>query len=187
MNSAISPACAFGRGPSGRGARTPRATSRRRPRRTTACSSASARARCRASSYGEIADTTTAAPARASREATQPMRPMFVSRSSFEKPRSLVRCSRTTSPSSRSTSRPRSSSSVATRPAIVDLPAAERPVNQTTKPLMRAPPCAGRTRSSPRRPSDPRGPRPAACSACSRSTRSRGRAARCRAARARWM
>ena len=48
------------------------------------------------------------------------MRSMFVSRSSFEKPRPLERCVRTTSPSSVSTTSPRCSSSAATRPAIVD-------------------------------------------------------------------
>ena len=46
--------------------------------------STSERACRRASAYGEIAETTTAAPARASRDATQPMRAMFASRSSFE-------------------------------------------------------------------------------------------------------
>ena len=59
------------------------------------------------------------------------MRSMFVSRSAFEKPSPLERCSRTTSPSRRSTSRPASSSSAATSAAIVDLPAAERPVSQS--------------------------------------------------------
>src|SRR5438552_12814755 len=63
------------------------------------------------------------------------MRSMFVSRSSFEKPRPLDRCSRTSSPSSHSTSRPRRSSSGRTSSAIVVLPAPERPVNQSVNPL----------------------------------------------------
>src|SRR2546423_2490281 len=93
------------------------------------CSTIS-RAFRRASTYGEIAETITAAPCRVSREATQPMRSMFVSRSSFEKPRPLQRCSRTSSPSSHSTERPRRSSSGRTSSAIVVLPAPENPVNQ---------------------------------------------------------
>src|SRR3989454_3756194 len=60
---------------------------------------------------------------------------MFVSRSSFENPSPLERCSRTSSPSSHSTSRPRRSSSGRTSSAIVVLPAPERPVNQSVKPL----------------------------------------------------
>src|SRR5207253_9871287 len=60
-----------------------------------ACCSTSDRACRRISSYGEIAETTTTAPARARRDATQPMRAMFVSRSSFEKPRPFERWVRT--------------------------------------------------------------------------------------------
>src|SRR2546421_11062007 len=63
------------------------------------------------------------------------MRSMFASRSSFEKPRPLQRCSRTSSPSSHSTERPRRSSSGRTSSAIVVLPAPESPVNQRVKPL----------------------------------------------------
>ncbi len=69
-----------------------------------------------------MAETTTAAPARVSREATQPMRSMFASRSAFEKPSPYERCVRTTSPSSRSTSRPRRSSSGATSSEMVVFP-----------------------------------------------------------------
>src|SRR3712207_386596 len=76
----------------------------------------------------------TAAPWRVSREATQPIRSMFVSRSSFEKPRPFERWVRTVSPSRYSTMQPRSSSAGPTRCAIVDLPAPERPVNQSVKP-----------------------------------------------------
>src|SRR5438552_684436 len=76
----------------------------------------------------------TAAPCRVRRDATQPMRSMFVSRSSFEKPRPFERCSRTSSPSSHSTSRPRRSSSGRTSSAIVVLPAPDRPVNQRVNP-----------------------------------------------------
>ena len=61
---------------------------------------------------------------RVSREATQPMRSMFVSRSSFEKPRPFERCVRTVSPSRYSTTWPRCSSSGPTRCAIVVLPGA---------------------------------------------------------------
>src|SRR2546421_5037386 len=76
----------------------------------------------------------TAAPCRVRRDATQPMRSMFVSRSSFENPRPLERCSRTSSPSSHSTRRPRRSSSRRTSSAIVVLPAPLSPVNQSVKP-----------------------------------------------------
>src|SRR2546421_5232641 len=62
------------------------------------------------------------------------MRSMFVSRSSFEKPSPLDRCSRTSSPSSHSTRSPRRSSSGRTSSAIVVLPAPERPVNHRVKP-----------------------------------------------------
>src|ERR671934_784509 len=82
-----------------------------------------------------MAETITAAPWRVSRDATQPMRSMLVSRSSFEKPRPLERCSRTSSPSSHSTSRPRRSSSGRTSSAMVVFPAPERPVNHSVNPL----------------------------------------------------
>src|SRR5712692_808700 len=94
----------------------------------------SARAFRRVSSYGEITDTSAAAPWRVNLEATQPMRSMFVSRSSFEKPRPLDRCVRATSPSRYSTLRPRRSSSGPTSSAIVVFPALGRPVNQTVNP-----------------------------------------------------
>src|SRR5437660_826324 len=75
-------------------------------------------------------------PLRATSRATYPMRRMLVSRSSFEKPRPFERWVRTSSPSSSSAWRPRRSSSAASALAIVDLPAPESPVNQTTKPLL---------------------------------------------------
>src|SRR5204863_8462649 len=62
------------------------------------------------------------------------MRSMLVSRSSFEKPRPFDRCSRTSSPSSHSTRRPRRSSSGRTSSAMVVLPAPLRPVNQRVNP-----------------------------------------------------
>src|SRR5438105_9551166 len=62
------------------------------------------------------------------------MRSMFVSRPSFEKPRPFERCSRTSSPSSHSTSRPRRSNSGRTSSAIVVFPAPDRPVNHSVKP-----------------------------------------------------
>src|SRR5436305_1920272 len=68
----------------------------------------------------------TAAPWRVSREATQPIRSMFVSRSSFENPSPFERWVRTVSPSRYSTMQPRASSSGPTRCAIVVLPAPER-------------------------------------------------------------
>src|SRR5439155_1276061 len=83
--------------------------------------STSARAFCRVSSYGEIAAVITAPPCRVSREATQPMRSMFVSRSSFEKPRPFDSRVRTVSPSRYSTTSPRRPSSGPTRWAIVVL------------------------------------------------------------------
>src|SRR5581483_3889441 len=60
--------------------------------------STNARAFCRASAYGEMADTMTATPARVRRDATQPMRSTFASRSPFENPSPYDRCVRTTSP-----------------------------------------------------------------------------------------
>src|SRR5690348_15439547 len=105
-----------------------------------------------------MAETTTAAPCRVSREATQPMRSTFVSRSSFENLSPRDRCVRTTSPSSFSTMRPRRTSSGATRSAIVVLPEPESPVNQRVKPVTS---CGCRTRSSTRgNPWFPRGPPP---------------------------
>src|SRR4029450_9176875 len=77
----------------------------------------------------------TAPPCLVIREATQPTRSMFVSRSSFEKPSPFERCWRTASPSRYSTTRPRRSSSGPTISATVVLPAPERPVNQRVKPL----------------------------------------------------
>ena len=68
------------------------------------------RALRRVSSYGEIAAAITA-PWRVRRDATQPIRSMFVSRSSFEKPRPFERRVRTVSPSRYSTTWPRRSSS----------------------------------------------------------------------------
>src|SRR5215212_638901 len=61
---------------------------------------------------------------------------MFVSRSSFEKPRPLLRCVRTTSPSSTSTLRLIARSSRSTISDTVDFPAPERPVNQIVKPVV---------------------------------------------------
>src|SRR5581483_9591316 len=150
-------------------------------------SSTRERALRRASAYGEIADTITAAPARVSREATQPMRAMFASRSSFEKPRPCERCVRTTSPSSRSTSRPRRSSCGATSSEMVVLPEPESPVNHTVKPVTG--PCGCRTRSCRSRPSGlparPRPGSPASCTGCSRWTDTRRRAAGCTGSRSR--
>src|SRR4051794_26362407 len=65
------------------------------------------------------------------------MRRTLVSRSSREKPRPLERWVRTSSPSRTSTWTPRWRSSAASMAASVLLPAPERPVNQTTKPLIR--------------------------------------------------
>src|SRR5258706_12074500 len=62
------------------------------------------------------------------------MRRMLVSRSSFEKPSPFDRCMRTSSPSSVSTCTPRREISPASIAAKVDLPAPDKPVNQTTKP-----------------------------------------------------
>src|SRR5579859_3302123 len=64
------------------------------------------------------------------------MRRMLVSRSSLEKPRPFERCVRTSSPSSSSECRPRRVSSVCRAFAMVDLPAPDRPVNQTTNPWL---------------------------------------------------
>src|SRR3989440_7672770 len=135
VNSLISPRKAFSYRPlTSRRAHSSTDASTKTSTNVPFCSTIS-RAFRRASTYGEIAETITAAPCRVSREATQPMRSMFVSRSSFEKPRPLQRCSRTSSPSSHSTERPRRSSSGRTSSAIVVLPAPESPVNQRVKPL----------------------------------------------------
>ena len=160
-------------------------------------------------SYGEIAAAITAPPWRVRREATQPIRSMFVSRSSFEKPRPFERCVRTVSPSRYSTIRPRRSSSGPTTWAIVDLPDPERPVNQSVKPPSRTRSDSGcswawmfsvirflsirvvargcRTRACRSRPSGLRAPPPpassAGCRGCSRSSGSRSRAAGCRESR----
>src|SRR5689334_2563398 len=64
------------------------------------------------------------------------MRRMLVSRSSREKPSPLLRCVRTSSPSSTSTGTPRSRSATASRAESVDLPAPESPVNQTVNPSL---------------------------------------------------
>src|SRR2546421_4453762 len=135
VNSLISPRKAFSYRPlTSRRAHSSTDASTKTSTNVPFCSTIS-RAFRRASTYGEIAETITAAPCRVSREATQPMRSMFASRSSFEKPRPLQRCSRTSSPSSHSTSSPRRSSSGRTSSAIVVLPAPESPVNQRVKPL----------------------------------------------------
>src|SRR6188508_3136512 len=63
---------------------------------------------------------------------------MFVSRSSWEYPRPFERWVRTMSPSSTSTCAPRRSSSAASAWPIVVLPAPERPVSQTVKPVFRS-------------------------------------------------
>src|SRR5262245_40994796 len=73
---------------------------------------------------------------RASRQATKPMRRMFVSRSSLLKPRPLLRFVRITSPSSSSTLSPRCRIVFCTRLARVVLPAPESPVNQRVKPVL---------------------------------------------------
>src|SRR5665811_2076796 len=63
---------------------------------------------------------------------------MFVSRSSFEKPRPLERFSRTTSPSRISSFEPRSRRWPSSSREIVVLPAPESPVNQRVKPFSSA-------------------------------------------------
>jgi hypothetical protein len=60
---------------------------------------------------------------------------MFVSRSSLENPRPLDRFCRTTSPSRISVFICRAWNSWYSISAIVDLPAPDRPVNQTVKPF----------------------------------------------------
>src|SRR2546428_2969658 len=74
-------------------------------------------------------------PLRVSRPQTNAMRLIFVSRSSRLKPRPLLKCVRTISPSRTSTLRPcalKRSSMISER---VLLPAPERPVNQIVKPV----------------------------------------------------
>src|SRR6266851_7864054 len=60
---------------------------------------------------------------------------MFVSRSSFEKPRPFERLVRITSPSNTSTLCPRAINSVSISRASVDLPAPESPVNHSVNPF----------------------------------------------------
>src|SRR6267143_6945110 len=81
-----------------------------------------------------MAAVTAITPLRASSDATNPIRRMFVSRSSFPKPSPFERCSRTSSPSRSSTRRPRARSSSITISAIVLFPAPDSPVNQTQHP-----------------------------------------------------
>src|SRR3990172_6946350 len=82
-----------------------------------------------------MADASTHTPLRVSTSATQPMRRMFVSRSSLLNPSPLLRCVRTTSPSSFSSFvMPRSRRSGSMASEIVVLPAPESPVNQTVNP-----------------------------------------------------
>ena len=109
--------------------RTPRRRCRRRPRRTrrTPRPSRAPRRGCRR--RGRWPTRASTAPARVRRLATQPMRPMLVSRSSLENPRPFDRWVRTTSPSRYSTSAPRLSSSGPTSSAMVVLPVPDRPVN----------------------------------------------------------
>ncbi len=93
-----------------------------------------ARTSSRTERYGEIAAVTDTTPLRASTDATQPIRRMFVSRSAFENPSPSDRCSRTSSPSSSSTLRPRSRNDSTTMFAIVLFPAPDRPVNHRQQP-----------------------------------------------------
>jgi hypothetical protein len=75
---------------------------------------------------------------RESRSATNAIRRMLVSRSSFEKPRPLERFSRTMSPSSTSSFDPRRRSSLTRWVVIVVFPEPERPVNQRQNPCSEA-------------------------------------------------
>src|SRR5579884_2980043 len=77
-----------------------------------------------------------ATPLRVSRLHTKAMRLMLVSRSSRLKPRPLLRCVRTTSPSRISTLRPRACKRCSIASESVLLPAPERPVNQIVKPVV---------------------------------------------------
>src|ERR1044072_9489485 len=96
------------------------------------------RASSRMSWYGEMAAVITGTSLRESRFATNAIRRMFVSRSSFENPSPLERFSRTTSPSSTSSFEPRLRSSLTRWVVIVDLPEPESPVNHRQKPLSSA-------------------------------------------------
>src|SRR4030095_9548674 len=82
-----------------------------------------------------MAATSTVTPCLASLPATYPMRAMLVSRSSRLKPRPWQRLVRTSSPSSSSTRWPRSARAGPSLAATVDLPAPDRPVSQSTKPV----------------------------------------------------
>src|SRR5260370_15415259 len=64
------------------------------------------------------------------------MRRIFVSRSSFEKPRPFERFVRTSSPSSTSTLIPSARNCGTSSRASVVLPAPDKPVNQTVKPIL---------------------------------------------------
>src|SRR6476620_8686701 len=75
---------------------------------------------------------------RDNRSATKATRRMFVSRSSFEKPRPLDRFWRTMSPSRTSSLDPRLRISFTRRFVIVVFPDPESPVNQRQKPLSAA-------------------------------------------------
>ena len=74
-------------------------------------------------------------PLRVSKLQTKPIRLMLVSRSSRLKPRPLLKCVRTISPSSTSTLRPRAFRRCSITSESVLLPEPERPVNQIVKPV----------------------------------------------------
>src|SRR5262245_31233244 len=97
-----------------------------------------ARASSRTARYGDTAATITTTPWRDSSSQTKAMRLTFSSRSSLLNPRPFDRRVRTTSPSRTSTRSPDARSRCSSNLAAVDLPAPDRPVNQTTTPFRRS-------------------------------------------------
>ncbi len=97
-------------------------------------SSIMARTASRVSRYGETAAHITVPPWRTISLATKPIRRMFVSRSSLEKPSPFERWVRTTSPSSSVTCLPASRRRTDRTAAVVDLPEPLRPVSQMQSP-----------------------------------------------------
>src|SRR3954453_16207746 len=87
----------------------------------------------RVASYGAIGAHTASPPCFVTSAATQPMRRMLTSRSSFENPSPFDRCVRTTSPSSSVIEREPASRSTTAR-ATVDLPEPQKPVKNNVRP-----------------------------------------------------
>ena len=99
------------------------------------CFRCNSRAKSRSALYGEMNDVIAMAVDEAKRSDTSEMRRMFSSRSLGENPRSLLRPNRMLSPSRRKADFFRCNRCCSRATATVDLPEAERPVNQIVMPF----------------------------------------------------